>query len=306
MGNPWITRRVLNYAHQGGAREAPSSTIHALRQARASGADAFELDVHATADGELVVCHDPTVDRTTQACGAIASLTLAEVQALDNAHWWVPGEVVRPGQPDRDYPLRGRAPADTSLRVATLREVLVEFPDVPLNLDIKQTAPTVEPYEAALADLLREHGRHDDVIVASFLDGATDAFSAAAPEIPTSYGTLATIEFWRAAHDGVEPAPSRHVALQVPLELHGQTVVDACLVEAAHARGIAVHVWTIDEADDMDRLVELGVDGIMTDRPSVLTGVLTERGARWQGARTPSRGRPPPLTAGTADNRRHP
>jgi glycerophosphoryl diester phosphodiesterase len=155
VSNPWLDRRVLNYAHQGGAREAPSSTLLALRQAVAAGADALELDVHATADRQLVVCHDATVDRTTNAAGPITSFTLAELQALDNAYWWVPGEVVAPDRPEAEYVYRGRAPLDPSLRVAALREVLEEFPHVFLNLDIKQTAPAVEPYEADLADILR-------------------------------------------------------------------------------------------------------------------------------------------------------
>ena len=84
---------MLCYAHQGGAREGPSSTIWTLERAVAAGADALELDVHATSDGHLVVCHDATVDRTTDGTGAIAAMTLDELRRLDNAYWWVPGEV---------------------------------------------------------------------------------------------------------------------------------------------------------------------------------------------------------------------
>ena len=91
MSNPWLRRRVLNYAHQGGAKEAPSSTMHAFRTAVANGADALEMDVHATADGELVVCHDATLDRTTEGTGRIADHPLAHLRKLDNAHWFVAG-----------------------------------------------------------------------------------------------------------------------------------------------------------------------------------------------------------------------
>jgi glycerophosphoryl diester phosphodiesterase len=277
--NPWLHRRVLNFAHQGGAKEAPSSTLLALRQAVAAGADGLELDVHATADRQLVVCHDATVDRTTNGRGAIAELTLAELQALDNAYWWVPGEVVAPGRPEAEYPYRGRAPLDRSLGIATLREVLEAFPGTLLNLDIKQTAPTVEPYEAELAALLRGFGRRDDVIVASFLDQATAAFSAIAPEFPTSYGTLAVAAFWQAVQEGVEPPATTHLALQVPPAFESVTLVDERFVAAAHDHGIAVHVWTVDDADDMAGLIDLGVDGIMTDRPTVLEAVLAEHAA---------------------------
>ena len=283
MINPWPERRVLNYAHQGGAREAPSSTLLALRQALGAGADALELDVHATVEGELVVCHDATVERTTDGAGTIASMTLAQLQALDNAYWWVPGEVAVADRPDGEYVHRGKAPADRSLGIATLREVLEAFPGVFLNLDIKQTAPAVPPYEAALAGLLRDYGRRDDVIVASFNDGATEAFSAVAPEIATSAGTLATAEFLRAVHSGAEPPAMRHAALQVPVAFQTLTIVDERFVDAAHRHGLAVHVWTIDEPDTMAQLVDLGVDGIMTDRPSVLEGVLQGRGVAWPG-----------------------
>jgi glycerophosphoryl diester phosphodiesterase len=281
--NPWLERRVLDFAHQGGAREAPSTTLLALRQAVAAGADALELDVHATSDRHLVVCHDPTVDATTNGTGPIATFTLQELQALDNAYWWVPGQIVAPGRPDVEYVYRGRAPLDPTLRVATLQEVLEEFPRTFLNLDIKQTAPAVEPYEAELAKMLREYGRTDDVIVASFHDAATEAFSAVAPEIPTSFGTTATAIFVRAVFNGIDPPPFRHAALQLPTTFQGLTLIDERLIRAAHQAGIAVHVWTIDEPREMARLIELGVDGIMTDRPTVLEEVLDELDVHWTG-----------------------
>jgi glycerophosphoryl diester phosphodiesterase len=281
--NPWLDRRVLAYAHQGGAWESPSSTLFAIGRALDAGATAVELDVHATADGELVVCHDATVDRTTNGTGTIASHTLAELRALDNAYWFIPGADVTPGRPEGEYPYRGRAPADADFTFATLREVLERFPRVILNLDIKQTAPVVEPYEAALAALLAEYGRIDDVIVASFLDQCTAEFSRHAPHIATSAGTLATAEFWRAVHDGAEPPPLPEgvVALQVPERQGELVVVDRLLVDAAHERGIAVHVWTINDADLMDRLLDLGVDGIISDLPTTLAWVLERRGAAY-------------------------
>jgi glycerophosphoryl diester phosphodiesterase len=278
--NPWLERRILNYAHQGGAREAPSSTLFALRAAVALGADGLELDVHATADGVVMVCHDATVDRTTAGSGAIAELTYADLRALDNAHWWTPGEVVATDRAEHEYVHRGKAPADPSFGIASLRDVLVEFPHVFLNLDIKQTAPAVAPYEQLVADLLREFGRSDDVIVASFDDRATDAFRAIAPEISTSCGTVMTTAIWQAVRDGTALPDTDHHALQVPAAVGDIVVVDTPFVARAHDHGLAVHVWTIDEPDEMERLIDLGVDGIMTDRPSVLAGILQRRGPK--------------------------
>lgn len=270
---------MLNWAHQGGAKEGPSSTLWAMRKAVEAGAHAIELDVHATKDGHIVVCHDPTVDRTTEATGAIADLTLEEVQSLDNAYWWVPGEVTSRGHADDAYPLRGRAPDDVSLRIPTLHEVLDEFPAVFLNFDIKQTAPAVKAYEQEVARVLAEHGRVDDVIVASFLDEATDAFCQIAPDACVSFGMEGTRAFFTAVRDGCSLPEAPHVALQVPPRAGEIELVTTGFVDAAHAAGVAVHVWTIDDADEMRRLVGLGVDGIMTDRPSVLAEVLQDLGA---------------------------
>jgi glycerophosphoryl diester phosphodiesterase len=280
--SPWLDRRVIAYAHQGGAWEGPSSTLHAIAAALEAGATAVELDVHATSDGRLVVCHDATVDRTTDGTGRLANLAWNEVRLLDNAYWWVPGADVTPGLPPDRYPFRGRAPADPRFRIALLEEVLEEFPGVVLNLDIKQTAPVVEPYEEALAELLRRFGRTDDVIVASFLDPATEAFAAFAPEVPTSAGTMAVAAFYQAVQAGEPPAPMRHVALQVPARYGELTLVDERFVGVAHDQGLAVHVWTIEEEDEMERLCDLGVDGIITDRPTALAGVLDRLGCAWR------------------------
>lgn len=279
--NPWLTRRVLSYAHQGGAWEAPSSTLFAIRRALELGATGIELDVHATADRRLVVCHDETVDRTTDGHGPIHQLTLAELRALDNAHWFVPGADVTPGLPDDAYPFRGRAPDDPEFAIATLAEVLdllEVHPGVALNLDIKQTAPAVEPYEELLARELGARDLGDRVIVASFLDAATDAFARVAPRVATSAGTLATATFIRAVRRGEEPPEMRHVALQVPIARGDIEIVDAQFVGAAHQAGLAVHVWTVNEEAVMASLLELGVDGVITDLPTVLVGVLERQG----------------------------
>ena len=275
---------MIAYAHQGGAWESPSSTLHAIAHAVEAGATGIELDVHATADGELVVCHDATVDRTTAAHGTIASFTLAQLRALDFSYWWIPGADVTPDRPAGEYPFRGRAPADPSFGIATLREVLEGFPGVVLNLDIKQTAPVVAPYEESLARLLAEFGRTDDVMVASFLDPATDVFRRFAPSVPTSAGTIATAEAWRAVQAGEDLPDIPAVAFQVPERQGDLVVVDERFVQAAHRAGKAVHVWTVNDDQSMERLLALGVDGLISDLPTKLCGLLATRGVAWDGS----------------------
>ena len=280
--NPWLDRRVLCYAHQGGAWSWPSSTLFAMRNAVAAGAQAIELDVHATKDGRLVVCHDETVDRTTDGTGAIAELTFAEVKSLDSAYWFIPGADVTPGRPESDYPYRGRAATDPEFRIASLDEVLETFPEVILNLDIKQSAPAVAPYEEAVARLLERFGRTDDVIVTSFNDLTTEAFSRFAPGVPTSAGTAGTASFYQAVRHGEEPPPASFVAFQVPESYGDITIVDRQFVDAAHEHGIAVHVWTVNDVESMERLLDLGVDGIISDLPPTLMELLRARGVAWQ------------------------
>ncbi len=279
----WRERRVVAFAHQGGAHEAPSSTLYAIEKCLAAGATAIELDVHATKDRQIVVCHDETVDRTTNQQGQICDYTLAELREMDFSFWFTPGSDVNPGQPDEAYLHRGRAASDRRFGIATLAEVATAFPSVPLNMDIKRTSPEVEPYEELLADELRRLERQESVIVASFNDAAINAFRDYAPEFLTSGATSETAEFYFASREGRCPDNFIPVALQVPADWEGITVVDELFVSTAHRHGIAVHVWTINDRDEMNRLLDLDVDGLISDRPSELVTVLRERGVAWDG-----------------------
>ncbi len=278
MSNPWLARQNLHFAHQGGALEAPSSTLHAMRRAvDECGAQALELDVHRSADGHLVVCHDETVDRTTPHVGRIHEFTLDQLLSFDNAYWWAPGFEATTELNDHQYLYRGRFPDDRSFGIATLDAVLREFPDTFLNFDIKEIGPV--RYERQLADSLRAYGRSTNVIVASFHDDALREFASYAPDIHVSLGPHDTFAFYAAVNEGgtMPRFSSSQVALQIPPSFEGIEVISGPFVEAAHRIGLAVHAWTIDDANEMHRLFDLGVDGIMTDRPSVLSAVLLAR-----------------------------
>src|SRR5664280_2612227 len=285
MTNPWLERRVIAFAHQGGSFEGPSSTLAAIERALATGATAIELDVHATSDRQIVVCHDETVDRTTNHHGAIAELTLAQLREMDNAYWWVEGATVTSGQSDEAYVERGRAPQNRAFGIVTLEEVVARFPKVLLNLDLKRTDPDVEPYEELLAEELRRLDRLSSVIVASFQDRAVQRFRTVAPSVATSAATDETAAFYFAMLEGVASVPSIPpvAAFQVPASFGDVTVVDERFVQAAHDAEIAVHVWTINDADEMRQLLDLGVDGLISDRPTPLAQVLKERGCAWDG-----------------------
>lgn len=272
--NPWLTRRVLNVAHQGGDHEAPSNTLRALTTAAARGAHMLEIDVHATADGHVVVCHDPTVDRTTNGTGPIDALALAEIQRLDAAHWFVPGR-----GPDRHadaYPLRGARfdpPAGArgeDFAIPTLDEVFEAVPDLLVSIDIKRGPPETPSYEQDVADAIARHRAQDRVVVASFHDEVLHRFRAIAPGVTTSAATEEATAF---VFGG---PPGGYQLLQLPVEYQGTQVVTPELVERAHEQGVAVHAWTVNDPAEMRALIAMGVDGIVTDRPSVLATVLQE------------------------------
>ncbi|MGW7418005.1 glycerophosphodiester phosphodiesterase [Streptomyces sp. NPDC054863] len=239
---------VLPFAHRGGAADGLENTASAFRRAAEEGYRYFETDVHATADGKLVAFHDPTLDRVTDARGRIRELPWNRV---------------------REARVAGTEP------LPLFEELLEEFPDARWNVDVK-----AEPALHPLVDLVRRTNSWDRVCVGSFSERrVARAQRLAGPRLATSYGVSGVLAL-RLRSLGV-PAPLRRgaVCAQVPESQYGVRVVDRRFVATAHALGLQVHVWTVNDAGRMAALVDLGVDGIMTDQIATLRSVLTERGA---------------------------
>lgn len=287
---------TMNMAHQGGELEAPSSTLFAFATALADrGADTLEMDVRATSDDRLVVIHDATVNRTTDGTGSVKDMTLAQIQALDAAHWFSPGT----GQYDHtlsadSYPFRGirtggkLAPPSfvpNDFRIPELREVLDRFPGVPINIEIKTTSGVGNEGEAdrtagLLAEALNQPKRVNGIIVASLSQPALETFHAAAPDVPVSASAASMVSY--ISGSGVlEPKP---VALQVPMRLGSED--PPALIKALDpwSSFLAVHTWTENPEDENDAvyadLISDGVDGIMTMAPGKLADYLCRAGER--------------------------
>ncbi len=256
---PVLAGRPLLIAHRGGAALAPENTLTAFRQAvTAWPVDMIELDVRATADGHCVVIHDETVDRTTDGTGPVAGLTLAELKRLDAGFRFT--------AQDGGQPFRGRG-----VRVPTLPEVLEALPDVRLTLEVKVGAAQAPMFRA-----IAEHGAKDRVVVAGMRE--TDRTLFRSWDGAVSASTRAVRRFYVAHRFRVASFwPLRADVVQVP-EIHGGArLVSPRFVRDVHARGVDIHIWTVDDPDDMRRLLDWGVDGIITDRPDRLAGVLAER-----------------------------
>lgn len=240
------------FAHRGwhvGDLSGLENTRAAFRRAFDQGYRYLETDVHATADGQLVAFHDPRLDRVTDRRGAIAELPWSEVcQAR----------------------VGGTEP------IPLLSELLEEFPDARFNIDAK-AAGAVAP----LAELLVTTGATDRVCLVSFSDRRLASLSGLlGPDVAQALGPRALFRLFRAARLG-RPFRTTAVAAQVPVTYQRVPVVTPRFIDTAHAAGLEVHVWTIDQPSEMRRLLALGVDGIMTDRPELLRDVLVERGS-WQ------------------------
>lgn len=250
---------VLVIAHRGGCGLAPENTIPAIRNAVEMGVDVIEMDVQLTKDGALVVIHDSTVNRVTNAAGTVRSYTLAELKRLDAGYNWT-------SDGENTHPYRGQG-----ITIPTLSEVFDTFPDVRKSIEIKQpdTAAAI-----ALCELIAECDQTDRVLVASVYGEAMDHFRRICPDVATSASkSEATLFFVLSMFRmGLVYSPSA-VALQVPEYSDEMHIVTRGFIDAAHDRNMEVHVWTVNKIADMRRMIDAGVDGIITDYPDRLLGL---------------------------------
>jgi glycerophosphoryl diester phosphodiesterase len=260
---PFLARpRPYLIAHRGGARLAPENTLAAFDGARALGADAVELDVRLTADGEVIVFHDETTERVTGTPGTVADRSFGELEALDAGHAFTPDR-------GRSFPWRGRG-----LAIPALSAVFARYPGMLFNIEAKDPSPQLAE---ALARAVRAAGRVHAVCVGSSDDAQAGRIRELLPEachfLPE--GAAACHVLAAKGVRGDETCPGGYDVADLPQRLEeGVDVVDAAVVRWFHARGVAVHVWTVDDEADMRALLALDVDGIMSDRPDVLKRVL--------------------------------
>jgi glycerophosphoryl diester phosphodiesterase len=243
------------FGHRGAAGVAPENTVPSFALAAALGAPYLELDVHGTRDGTIVVTHDATLERTTNGEGPVREWTWAELERLD-AGW-------RFTYDGAHFPYRGQG-----VRIPTLESILRQFPAACFNIEVKQTAPDIV---AEVVTILERTGTTSRVLLAAEQDdimarirAVTGGRAATGFSVGDVVGFVARVaaEDWSA----YEP-PGR--ALQIPPAYDGVDLVSAASVAAAHRQGIEVHVWTINDRDEIRRLLALGVDGIMSDLPGL-------------------------------------
>ena len=256
----FIPDKFLVIAHRGGPSLGPESTLYTFRKAVKLGVDVLEMDVRSTRDGQLIILHDDTVSRTTNATGPVQNYTLVDLKKLDAAHRWSPDN----GQ---TFPLRNKG-----IQIPTLPEVFKAFPQTKLNLEIKEArSSTIQ----SLCRLIRDHQMTNSVVVASFETDSLKEFRRLCPQVATSAGASEAQLFFGLQKVYLEAvySPDAQV-LQVPEALGDLKIVNKRFIDAAHARNMRVQVWLVNDVTSMQRLLELGLDGIMTDYPQRLLELL--------------------------------
>jgi glycerophosphoryl diester phosphodiesterase len=236
----------IPFAHRGGASEVPENTLPAFEHAVRLGYRYVETDVHVTADGVLLAFHDDVLDRVTDRTGVIGELPWSTVS---------------------------EAKVDGIEPIPLFEDLLGAFPELRVNIDPKHDE-AVEP----LAEVLRRCDAVDRVCIGAFDDIRLERVRALLPGVCTSLGPIGTLQLGMASTgQDIDELPSP--CAQVPPSYADTEIVTEAFLAEAHRRGMQVHVWTIDDEDEMRRLLDLGVDGVMTDRPAVLREVLEARGA---------------------------
>jgi len=253
------------FAHRGASGTAPENTLEAFAEGLAAGADRLELDVHASSDGHIVVFHDDDLARTTDASGLLRLRTLVELKTLDAGYRFEDAE----GR----HPFRGKG-----IRIPTLSEVLDAFPGVALNIEVKyDDGSTVE----AFFDLLDAHHARERVLAAAYEDPIVKRLRKVAPQAVTSLSADEVYEFFGCLmSDSLSSYTPPGKALQVPPSHEGIEIVTPAFVQAAHDLDMEVHVWTINDEAEMERLLDLGIDGLMSDFPARARAVFDRRGLR--------------------------
>jgi glycerophosphoryl diester phosphodiesterase len=245
----------IRFAHRGSRILWPENTMHAFAGA-VEGLDYhyLETDVRLTSDHVPVVFHDATLDRTTSGKGKVADHTLAEIQAVDAAYHF---------DPENDYPLRGEG-----IGVSTLEELYRTWPDVRLNIDLKGPGE-----EWAVAEVIRAFDAEHRTLIGSFTDRRIARFRRITRgRVAVSAGPRAAASMYLASRTG-RTIHRKVQAYQVPFNYRGAKI-DGKLIDAVHRAGAHIHLWTVNEPADMRRFIDMGVDGIVTDRPDLLNEVM--------------------------------
>jgi glycerophosphoryl diester phosphodiesterase len=250
-------------AHRGGSLLRPENTMAAFDHAVALGADALELDVHLSRDREVVVIHDPTLDRTTDRSGPVSSVTADELGRVDAGYRFGAAGA---------HPFR-----DRGIGVPRLRDVLDRISDLPIVVEVKGEDPAVG---LRALEVIREARAAERVIIGGFSHAVLTAMREASSTLVTSASSVEARAALTRSYFALAPKPTGFRLFQMPFRLRGRQTLRRGFVRAARRAGIPVQAWVVDDAGDMRQLIEWGVTGIISDRPDVAIDTIKAEGTR--------------------------
>ena len=276
--------RPIVLAHTGGEDEFPGSTMFAFGESVEAGVDVLDLNVELTADGVVIIQHDETVDRTTNGTGAVASMDLASIKALDNAYWFTADCTCR-DRPDEAYVHRGvrtgaKPPPDgytaDDFAIPTLRELVARHPGALLNVEVEGDGERGIAVAAAALGELTELGRLDATVFSAFDDTVVDALARLAPDVEISPGIGASAN-WVLTQ---QPLPAGRRILQLPPVYNGIPVLTPDVVQRSHDSGYLIWVWPNDRALENQQayvdFLQRGMDGLNINVPTAGVAALQE------------------------------
>lgn len=249
----YATESSFNIAHRNGHALMPANTVEAGINALKVGADILEIDVHLTADKHLVVRHDEIIDTTTDASGRISEMTLAEIEQYSAKFHEI------------EYPHKISPP---SIKIPSLTSLFERIPNARFLIEIK---PKDTEASLRLCQVVRQYRMTEQVLVGSFNTSVLEHFRQACPEVPTSHGQSEIRLFFVLAKLGLENLFNpQGYSMQLPITYQGTEIFSYQILQAAHNLNLQVEIWTVNDIDTFEKLIAMGVDGIITDRPDLL------------------------------------
>ncbi|NWQ40647.1 glycerophosphodiester phosphodiesterase [Bacillus sp. EB106-08-02-XG196] len=261
--------RPMVIAHQGGELLAPSNTMAAFQNAANMGVDVLETDIHITKDGHLVAIHDASVDRTTNGKGQVEDLTLAEIQELDAGYHFKNLE--------GNHNFRGKG-----VYIPTVKEMFQTFNHMKIEIEIKDDNPPerIEEIASKLWNLIEEYQMEEKILIGSFDQEILKTFDKYAKGRVALSAGRQEVKIFVITHKFLlrNLYVPKVDAFQIPVEDSGFDLTDQRLIDGAHRLGMEIHYWTIDDPDTMEKLIDAGADGILTNRPDLLHNLIEEKG----------------------------
>jgi len=260
--HPFIvkTSKIINIAHAGGKGLGPENTIITLEKSVEAGADILEIDIHSTSDSVLVLIHDHKVNRTTNGDGYVWNYIYENLRELNAGYYWTENDSLT-------FPFR-----EMDIKIPSLKDVFIKYSDIRFNIEIKQDTPHIIEN---LCTMIHEYNLVNRVLIGSFADGVLDNFREECSHVATSAGMGETRIYYglNLLYLDWIYTPAANV-FEAPIYFKDTHLLTKQFISGLQKKNIPIYVWTVNETDEMRTLINIGIDGILTDFPDRLSAII--------------------------------